>query len=278
MTPPLPPSSAPETSLPSRDDSTGSSSLREPAALRNDLLTKRLGISTVAALASIDRSIARMRADGVHAGGALVDLGSKWGTLGAYIASSLDLEELVSVDRHPHLLEYAAGDGARTIRADLSTDLPLPIDPESAAVITSFGAMEHLPWFDDVLVEAHRLLKPEGWLLMSMPNLGSYVNRVALLAGYQPRDVEIARTSTPGLLPIYRSPGQRNPLGHPHVATLRAMRQLLESIGFAVLAVHGFGPTGPRPQRILDRVFNRFPSLSRRVLILARKSSSAADG
>lgn len=270
-----PPSSAllPEktSSLPTTDRR---SSLRRPWELRHDLLTKQLGMSTVIALPSIDRYIRLMARDGV-AGECLLDLGSKWGMLGAYIAASLGLTELICVDRFEDVLIHAEEkEGARVIRADLSTDLPLPLSDGSAAVITSFGAMEHLPWFDDFLREAHRLLAPGGFLLLSTPNLGSYLNRAAVLAGYQPRDVEVARTLTPGLLPIYRSDGQRRPLGHPHVATLRTMRELLVLMGFEVLATTGFGPPGDRAQRVLDRVFNRFPSLSRRVLILARSTAT----
>jgi SAM-dependent methyltransferase len=209
----------------------------------------------------------------VPPGRSLVDLGTKYGTLGAYVAARLGLEDVIGIDRFEDALEIAAGEGVRTILADLATDLPLPIDASSAAVVTSFGAIEHLPWFDELLLEAHRLLVPNGWLLLSTPNLASYLNRAALLAGYQPRDVEVARRFTPGILPSYRTHATRKPLGHPHVATLRAMTELLTMTGFDVVSVHGFGPPGPRAQRVLDALFSRFPSLARRVLILSRKKA-----
>jgi SAM-dependent methyltransferase len=230
------------------------------------------GQATGHAVEKLEHCLETIAASNV-AGGRLLDLGCSWGTLGVYVAGRLDLGDVVGVDRVPDRLAWAAQSGVDTILADLTTDLPLPLEDGTVAVVTSFGAVEHLLWYDDFLREVHRLLAPNGWLLLSMPNLGSYVNRIALFAGYQPRDVEVARQSTPGILPIYRSKVQRAPLGHPHVATVRCMRQLLNLIGMEVVEVHGFGPHANGFSRLPDHVFNRFPSLSRRVLILARKTT-----
>jgi SAM-dependent methyltransferase len=254
----------------------GTVRLRSPDDLLVDLARQR-STATGAALRGIDSFIDRVRRE-PSASDRLVDLGCSWGTLGAYVAGRLGMTEVIGVDRVPRRLARAQSQGIRTIHADLATDLPLPISAGSASVVTSFGAIEHLPWFDDFLIECARVLEPRGWLMLSMPNLGSYLNRAALLAGYQPRDVEVARSSVPGILPLYRTPKQRSPVGHPHVATLRAMRALLVTVGFEVVAVRGFGPHGQGAQRLFDVVFNRFPSLSRRVLLLARKRGDAEAG
>jgi SAM-dependent methyltransferase len=239
------------------------------------MLERESGTATTDALRDVDRCLHEIHAHGVPEGG-LIDLGCSFGTLGSYVASSLGIDDVSGVDVLEKRLARAASIGVRTLRADLTTDLPLPLETGRASIVTSFGAIEHLLWFDDVLIEAHRLLRPGGWLLISMPNLGSYVNRLALLAGYQPRDVEIARSGTPGILPTYRSEKSQRPVGHPHAATLRAMRELLAMTGFEVLAVHGFAPHSRGVKRLLDAVFDRLPALSRRVLILARRGDGSA--
>jgi hypothetical protein len=55
-----------------------------------------------------------------------------------------------------------------------------------------------------------------------------------------------------------------------HGATLRCMREVLDTYGFDVEVVRGTVP-GDRRKPILDGVATRIPSLSRRFLILARK-------
>lgn len=249
-----------------------SGGLRSAAAIRHDLTTKKLGMSTVIALRTIDSYVATIRRSGSQPD-CLLDLGSKWGTLGAYISAGLDIGELMCVDRYQDALDAARQEGAATLLADLGTDLPLPLEDRSVGVITSFGVTEHLQYYDDYLDEVHRLLVPGGWFMLSMPNLGSYLNRAGLLLGYQPRDIEIARRSTPGVMPFYRG-GARRPLGHPHVGTVRAMVELLQSCGFEIVRFDGFGPRTVGYVRFLDRIFNRIPTLSRRILILARRSPS----
>ena len=59
-----------------------------------------------------------------------------------------------------------------------------------------------------------------------------------------------------------------------HGATLRCMRELLDGYGFDTELVRGFAP-GPRRRPVVDEVTSRFPSFSRRFLILARKRPAA---
>jgi SAM-dependent methyltransferase len=241
-----------------------------PAVTSATSLARRdRAIATLFALRSIDTCIRLIRSDG-EPSLPMVDLGCSTGALSHYIANQLGITEVVGIDRNEKPLSVAARRGLKTIEADLETDLPLPLEARSASVVTSFGALEHITWCDEVLLEARRLLVDGGWLLVSVPNLGSYVNRLALLLGYQPRDVEVSRSGTPGILPTYRERLERRPLGHVHTMTLRCMRELLEQTGFDVVRVYGFSPFSSGLKSIPDWFFGRIPSLSRRFLVLAQ--------
>jgi len=90
------------------------------------------------------------------------------------------------------------------------------------------------------------VLDDGGWLLLSMPNLGSYSNRIALALGYQPHAVAVSRHRQAGT--IGRQRDLKTSAGMPpllHGATLRCMREVLDDHGFDTELVRGFAP-GPR--------------------------------
>lgn len=220
--------------------------------------------ATIRDLASLSRAL--MHVD--RPGSVLVDLGCGYGWLGRYVADRLGIDEVHGFDVDDDRLAVAAERGLETARVDLEHDR-YPAADGSADVAISFGTLEHFVWWDHFIAEAGRILRPGGSLILAAPNLGSYLNRAALLMGYQPRDVAVSRQHLAGVLPQYR----KGPLGHVHIATLRATTALLEQYGFRVVARIGSSPDFEnRLVRIADRVFGRFPSLARRYLLVARRS------
>jgi SAM-dependent methyltransferase len=202
--------------------------------------------------------------------GALVDLGCGMGGLANHIGDRLGLHDRIGVDLDPERLKAAAARGVRPLLLDLDEDA-LPLGDGSVKVVTCFGLLAYLTLYDNVLSEASRVLDDGGWLLLSMPNLGSYSNRLSLLLGYQPHAVAVSTHRQAGT--IGRQRDDRTSANMPpllHGATLRCMRELLDDYGFDTEVVRGFAP-GPRRRPVIDDVASRFPSLSRRFLILARK-------
>ena len=116
------------------------------------------------------------------------------------------------------------------------------------------------------------MLKPGGFALLSIPNLGSWNNRLALLLGYQPRDVEISDRSVVGVFPYYRD---RTPTGHIHTPTLRALTELMDIHGFDRFRVTGASWTTrdvSGPVARLDRLFARRSSLAKRFFYSGSRS------
>jgi len=209
----------------------------------------------------------------------LVDLGCGLGGLTLHVASRLGISEPIGVESVPAILERASSRGVKAIQADLNFD-PVPLTDASIDLVTSFGVFEHLQLYDNLMTEAARILKDGGWFLLSMPNLGSYVNRVALLLGFQPQEVEVSSRVSAGVLPFYRHSWTSGaPLGHGHpgeahlhAATLRCMRELLVRFGLTVVAAQGLSPgSGSRAVKLLDAIFGHVPALSRRFIILAER-------
>jgi SAM-dependent methyltransferase len=191
-----------------------------------------------------------------------------------HIADRLGLDEMIGVDLDPERLKVAGARGLRPLLLDLNED-PLPLADGSVRVVSCFGLLAYLPLYDNVLSEAARVLNHDGWLLLSMPNLGSYTNRISLVLGYQPHAVAVSRHREAGKIGGRPDgPVSTNMPPLLHAATLRCMRELLARYGFDTVTVRGFAP-GPRRRPVVDTVLSRLPSLSRRFLILARKQPTA---
>ena len=221
-------------------------------------------------MADLDWVLDRLlRRDGAREG-TLVDLGCGMGGLARYIGGRLGLDQLIGVDLDAERLKAAAARGVRPLLLDLGSE-PLPVASGSVRVVTCFGLLAYLALYDNAVSEAGRVLEDGGWFILSMPNLGSYANRISLLLGYQPHAVAVSRHRQAGTIGGRRDPGtSANMPPLLHGATLRCMKELLDVYGFDTVAVRGFAP-GPRRRPVIDDVASRFPSLSRRFLILAQK-------
>lgn len=219
--------------------------------------------ATIRDLRSLDRALSYVDVRG----GVLADLGCGYGWLGRYVADRFQFDEVLGFDVDDERMAVAAKRGIKTTTVDLERD-PYPISDASVDLAVSFGTLEHFVWWDHFVAEAGRILRPGGSLILAAPNLGSYLNRAALLLGYQPRDVAVSHRHLVGVLPQYR----RGPLGHVHIATLRASNALLRQYGFKITAAVGSSPDFEnRMVRTIDRVLGRSPSLARRYIIVARR-------
>lgn len=176
------------------------------------------------------------------------------------------------MDTDTDRLMVAEGRGLRTARANLETD-ELPFPSDYFDLVISLGVIEHLRYYDNLIVETHRVLDKEGYFLLSWPNLGSFTQRIALLLGYQPNEVTISKEINAGT--IYDA-GRKVGADHIHAATLKAMKQLLNYYGFTIVKAERGNP------KIIGNYSKWSPSitalgrlcpigLARRLIIVARK-------
>ncbi|TRZ51194.1 MAG: methyltransferase domain-containing protein [Dehalococcoidia bacterium] len=199
--------------------------------------------------------------------GKMIDLGCGYGGLTRYIAQYLGMRDVHGVEINRARLLKAQSKGIKVHELDLN-GARLPFAANHFDLVTSCGALEHLTYFDNILSESFRILSKGGHIIIAMPNLASYVDRILLALGYQPRGIEISRKITPGVFPLYRS----GLLGHIHSGTLRAMKQLIQYYGFQIVKVEASSPyVQYKLVRIADTILSPWPGLSRRFIILGRK-------
>ena len=198
----------------------------------------------------------------------LVDLGCNDGSLTIEMAKAVEAEEVYCVDIDVNALNIAKNRGLKTIIADLSND-KLPIQNGSADLVTALEVIEHLVNPDNMLREAHRILKNHGYLLLTTPNLASWVNRLAMILGYQPYNCEVSTEIIAGV--PWKARTFAKPAGHIRPFTLKALKEVLTYHGFEIIHVKGAPGVEPRELRIIDTIFSLRPSLARRLIVLARK-------
>jgi SAM-dependent methyltransferase len=201
---------------------------------------------------------------------ALLDVGCGYGGVTATLASALGISEVHGVDIDPDVIGEACGKGVAALRADVAAGLPYP--DVAFDLVTSFGMLDYLPWFDGALAEISRVLRPGGLAAIALPNLASWHNRLALLLGYQPRDIEFSATQAVGIAPYYRSAA---PVGHLHAPTTRAFRAFMDVMGFEEVRTIGLRPDNDPPPpavRALDRVLGSRPTTARRFLYVGRRT------
>lgn len=199
-----------------------------------------------------------------------LDLGCGDGELTLQIAHLVKAKEVVGVDISEEALEKARDRSIKTYKIDLEKD-PLPFMDNYFDLITAVEVLEYLRTVDNVLSESFRVLKPGGFLLVSVSNLGSWINRLLLLFGYQPMHTEPSMKYHVGL-PIVGIRRKPNYAGHVNLMTFKALCSLLKAYNFVIIDVVGIHwHVRYRVLDVFDRIFSRIPSLAHGVAILAQK-------
>jgi 2-polyprenyl-3-methyl-5-hydroxy-6-metoxy-1,4-benzoquinol methylase len=146
----------------------------------------------------------------------------------------------------------------------------LPFRNNYFDVIIAIEVIEHLYNPDHAVLEAKRLLRPGGFLILSTPNLAWWANRLALLLGYQPY------LSAPSMCfnvgKMFRRPQKGTIYEHIRLFTRKALLQLLSIYGFVILAVKGApGTHDSKVLSFVDNIISRIPSLEAETIVIATK-------
>jgi SAM-dependent methyltransferase len=117
----------------------------------------------------------------------LLDIGCWNGYLLERIREAGLYQELYGVDIVPEGIETVRAKGFQAQVVDLNRD-PLPFPDEYFDGVTLLAVLEHI--FDPyaVIREVHRVLRPGGELVIDVPNVASFTNRIrhfiGTVAGY----------------------------------------------------------------------------------------------
>lgn len=109
-------------------------------------------------------------------------------------------------------------------------------------VIIAAEILEHVVDTDNLILAIKKILKDDGRVFLTTPNLGSWHSILSLILGYQPLSTEVSCVRSEfGKLPIARKYYYNNVLMHLRSFTLRGLLDFLDYHGFKVVKVWGGG-------------------------------------
>lgn len=132
----------------------------------------------------------------------------------------------VGIDCSRIMAQLAKHNLDHVIIADLDTSIPLRSG--TIDLCMAVDIIEHLINTDNFLVEINRILHSSGKLILVTPNLASFTERILLLLGFQPQNIEVSQIEKFGS--IRKTP----PVGHFRGFTWGALREMLLYHGFEV--------------------------------------------
>jgi SAM-dependent methyltransferase len=118
----------------------------------------------------------------------IVDLGAGWGSDLAIATELCPSSKRYAVETYPPYIE-ALKVQHEVLVLNLEKD-PLPLEDESVDVVMSNQVLEHVKEIFWILHEASRTLRTGGHLIIGVPNLASFHNRLLLLLGRQPTVIQ----------------------------------------------------------------------------------------
>jgi len=199
----------------------------------------------------------------------LLDLGCGRGELTVMAAEKIGTDNFCGVDLNKEHLHKARKRSIKTHLSDLNKTFPFK--DETFEVIISQQVIEHLHSASSFVKEVFRVLKSNGYAVISTENLGSWHNIFALLLGYQPFSSSVSEDLCIGnpLSPHYMRQ-VNDPLIHVRVVTLRALRELMQIQGFKIEKTSGAGYY-PFQGKFASMVSSFNPSHAYFIIVKARK-------
>ena len=164
--------------------------------------------------------------------GTLLDIACGDATISLQLKNTLNCE-VKAVEMIAENISKAREKGIDAKKVDLNKE-KLPFQKNSFEGVFAGEILEHVIDSEGLLLEINRVLKKNGTLLITVPNIANWYNRLIMLFGYLPHYVES------GSREAYGTPfGCIN--GHVKAFTKNSLIQMLEKHGFEIKEVKGSG-------------------------------------
>jgi ubiquinone/menaquinone biosynthesis C-methylase UbiE len=184
----------------------------------------------------------------------LLDMACWDGEATAFYGKHLGIADLHGLDFFDEQIAKASANGVKVRKCDLEMEA-FPYADASFDIVVANQIFEHLKQIYNPLSEIHRVLKPGGILLFSVPNLASFHSRIQLLLGVQPSTIKLFEA-------------------HVRAFTPRALRPFLTFNGlFSIRAFTGSG-WYPFPPAVSEPLSKLLPGTSVFQLYALRKEKS----
>lgn len=196
------------------------------------------------------------------------------------IGKMLQIERRVNVhgvDISRKGVDLANKKGLHAKVADISVHIPFRSN--TFDLVISSETIEHVLNPDIFLKEIYRVLKPGGIILITTPNLSSWLNRLIMLIGLYPLFLEASTEVKVGYGKFIKYFYGLQLVGHIHVFNVPALQELLIHHHFSVDKISGntVDFVSPKSRFItgiysyVDRFMTHIPSLCSDMIIVAKK-------
>ena len=208
----------------------------------------------------------------------VLDVGCGRGFLLSSLRARLPSITAIGLEISAPLATQTRSAGIEVIEGDLALGVPLA---DASVDLAVFGeVIEHVFNPDACLDELRRVLRPGGTLIVTTPNLASWLNRLLLLFGVQPAFTETSTRKNHGRWLRIFGEGSSDVQGHLRLFTLGALLGLLRDSGFIVESVEGykFGAIALNPvANLVESIFRLRATLASGFIVTARRAGAPAS-
>ena len=184
-------------------------------------------------------------------GGQVLDCGANTGGSLSRLQSLVDLESTryQGIEWNAECVRAAQAKGLNVIQGDLNR--PLPFESEQFRCVFGLSVLEHLLNGCAFMKECHRVLEPNGTLVLLTPNISTFFTIALLLVGKMPSSgphpdsnallagEELFKVSSTDL--VHDTESETPMHRHLVVFSFRVLRRYLSMLGFAEVKGYGFG-------------------------------------
>lgn len=205
----------------------------------------------------ISKDIKKRKKELIH----LLDIGCGEGTMGKLLKEKLGSRiSITGCDISSTILKVAQTYYSDVYEVDIESDEFIKkFHKQEFDYVVILEVLEHLFKPENVLKKIYTILKEDGILIASFPNIAWYKYRLDMLRGYFPKNYLLY-------------PGE-----HIQNFTLYSFRKLLQENSFTPIVIDGqfVFPRIFRPRKIFAPIFKKFPNLfGYQIIVKAKKEKS----
>ncbi|SRR5260221_7602992 len=175
----------------------------------------------------------------------LLDVGCWDGRKTLWWAKAAHTKKILGLEMVPKESEKAKKKGIKTYVCDIDRD-KWPLANNSVDCVLSNLVIEHLTDVDHFISESYRVLRKDGYTIVSTNNLSSWHNIISLIFGWAPFDLTNSSQKAwsignPFVVHKDAKPGYGKTFCHKCVYTAKWLREWYELYKFKLVKDHGAG-------------------------------------
>lgn len=169
----------------------------------------------------------------------VIDLGCGKGDFTLKVKEQINVKEIYGVDLWEDAVTEARSKGIKAEKMDLNEELGFP--DCSFHVVVSNQVLEHL-FFPSIFVqEIYRVLKKDGYSVISTENLASWDNIISLLFGYTPFSMEFDRLKIGNPFSPHDKAKRAEYPSHVRIFSFQGLVDILKFHGFKIEKISASG-------------------------------------